>query len=76
MGPTGCDIAHCRSNLIELAGPATADRFVGAYESLNDAELDPFWVMAGQLEHDHDHWTPERLARAESDIERALRLLT
>ncbi len=75
-GPIGCDIAHCRANLRDLADPVTADRFVSIYSSLTGYQLDPFWVMAGHLEHDHDHWTKERLAVDEPDLERALRALT
>jgi hypothetical protein len=71
-GPIGCDIAHCRANLRDLADPATADRFVDLYRSLTGFQLDPFWIMAGHLEHDHDHWTTQRLATDEPDLERAL----
>lgn len=74
-GPTGCDIAHCRANLRDLADPVIADRFVDTYTSLTGEELNPFWIMAGHLEHDHDHWTPERLAADAPDLERALREL-
>jgi hypothetical protein len=31
--------------------------------------------MAGHLEHDHAHWTSDRLAQDEPDLERALRQL-
>ena len=74
-GPTGCDIAHCRANLRDLADTSTADRFVDNYASLTGDELDPFWIMAGHLEHEHAHWTPDRLAKDEPDLERALRQL-
>lgn len=75
-GPVGCDVAHCRANLRHLAGQPTADRFVAEYEGLTGVELDPFWVMASHLEHDHAHWTLERLAADEPDLERAVRQLT
>ncbi len=75
-GPTGCDIAHCRANLRRLAGPGTADSFVAAYIALTGDELNPFWVMAGHLEHSHAHWSEERLARDEPDLEVAVRALT
>ena len=71
-GPVGCDLAHCRSNLRELAGPATGDEFTAAYQSLTGVELHPYWVLAGHLEHSHRHWTPERLARDEPDLAAAL----
>jgi hypothetical protein len=32
--------------------------------------------MAGQLEHDHHHWTLERLDVDEPDLERAVRAIT
>jgi hypothetical protein len=34
-------------------------------------ELDPFSTLAGHLEHDYAHWTSERLAKDELDLERA-----
>jgi Ser/Thr protein kinase RdoA (MazF antagonist) len=72
-GPVGCDIAHCRANLRDLAGPATAEDFVAAYTAATGDTLDPFWVMAGHLEHNHDHWTVERLAFDEPDLSAAVR---
>ena len=71
-GPLGCDLAHCRSNLRELAGTTTGDAFVAAYQSLTGRELHPYWVLAGHLEHSHRHWTPERLARDEPDLAAAV----
>jgi hypothetical protein len=52
-----------------------ADRFVNMYTSLTGIELDPFWVVAGHLEHDHAHWTRQRLAIDEPDLEQALAAL-
>lgn len=72
-GPSGCDVAHCRANVRDLASPEVADRFVRAYESLTGRPLDPFWVMAGHLEHDHAHWTRARLIADEPDLEAAVR---
>lgn len=74
-GPIGCDIAHCRANLRDLAGPEIADRFVTTYSSITGDTLDPFWVMAGHLEHDHAHWTKDRLAADEPDLEHAVHAL-
>ena len=34
-----------------------ADEFLAAYRSITGETLDPFWIMAGRLEHDHEHWT-------------------
>ena len=42
-GPWGCDIAHCRDNLIQLGGFEAADAFLRAYFELADAEYDPFF---------------------------------
>lgn len=75
-GPIGCDIAHCRANLRDLADAETADRFVAAYTAATGEALDPFWVMAAHLEHDHDHWTQRRLVVDEPDLERAVRAIT
>jgi aminoglycoside phosphotransferase (APT) family kinase protein len=47
-GPIGCDIAHCRANLRDLADAETGDRFVAAYTAATGEALDPFWVMAGR----------------------------
>jgi hypothetical protein len=41
-GPWGCDIAHCRSLLIELDGIDAADRFLTAYQSLTGRAYDPY----------------------------------
>jgi hypothetical protein len=49
---------------------------VNAYTSVTGEPLDPFWVMAGHLEHGHDHWTHTRLAVDEPDLERAVRAVT
>ena len=75
-GPAGCDIAHCRANLRDLAGPDVADRFVAIHASLTGVGLDPYWILAAHLEHSPDHWTPERLPRDEPDLERAVHALT
>jgi aminoglycoside phosphotransferase (APT) family kinase protein len=75
-GPIGCDLAHCRNNLRTLAGPNVADEFVAVYESLTGETLDPFWIMAGHLEHDQRWWTPERLALDEPDVAAAVAAIT
>jgi Ser/Thr protein kinase RdoA (MazF antagonist) len=75
-GPIGCDLAHCRANLRELSGPDAGDDFIAAYESATGETLHPFWVMASHLEHSHDHWTPERLAASEPDLEIAVRSIS
>jgi Ser/Thr protein kinase RdoA (MazF antagonist) len=75
-GPWGCDIAHCRDNLVSLAGPAAADGFLAAYEACTGRSYDWFWEMASILEHDESEWTPERLAEVEPRLEHAVAQLT
>jgi aminoglycoside phosphotransferase (APT) family kinase protein len=74
-GPAGCDVAHCRANLLALSGPEAADRFVAAYEGLTGEAFDPWWEMASVLEHGPSHWTPAWLAASEPRLEAALRTL-
>ena len=50
-GPWGCDIAHCRENLIGLSGWDAADEFQAAYERATGRSLHPFWEIASVLEH-------------------------
>lgn len=69
-GPWGCDIAHCRTNLIDWAGQEAADGFLAAYEAATGRTYHPYWEIASVLEHDGE-WLDEygiacedRLARA------------
>jgi Ser/Thr protein kinase RdoA (MazF antagonist) len=72
-GPAGCDIAHCRWNLIQLSGFEAADRFQIAYERLTGAPFDPFWELGSVLEHGPSAWTaPGAIARAERRLAAAL----
>jgi len=71
-GPWGCDVAHCRANLIGLSGLEAADRFLVAYEAVTGASYDPFWEVASVLEHGPSWWTDEELAVSEPRLERAL----
>lgn len=72
-GPWGCDIAHCRGNLIELSGPEVADRFLAAYEAVTGRAYDPFWEIASVLEHGPSYWTATRIEQSERRLELALR---
>jgi Ser/Thr protein kinase RdoA (MazF antagonist) len=72
-GPWGCDVAHCRAQLIQLGGPEVADRFLDAYEALTGGKLDPYWEIASVLEHGPSHWNPVNVAESEPRLERALR---
>ena len=74
-GPWGCDIAHCRDNLIRLSGPEAADRFLAAYEAVTGETYDPYWEVASELEHGPSRWTAEQLAVSEPRLERALRAM-
>ncbi len=71
-GPWGCDIAHCRSLLIELDGIDAADRFLTAYQSLTGRTYDPYWEIASVLEHGPSHFDAGNVAQSEPRLERAL----
>jgi aminoglycoside phosphotransferase (APT) family kinase protein len=71
-GPIGCDLATCRGNLVDLAGPAVADRFIAAYTTLTGERLHPYWEMAGILEDDLAEATPAHLAQQEANLARAM----
>ena len=72
-GPAGCDIAHCRWNLIELSGFDAADRFQAAYERMTGTPVDPFWELGSVLEHGPSAWTtPAAVTRAERRLAAAL----
>ena len=64
-GPVGCDIAHCRTNLINWASQDAADSFTAAYERLTGVAHHPYWEVAAVLES-------QRSAAAEPRLERAL----
>ena len=72
-GPWGCDIAHCRSELLRLAGPEAADRFLAAYQSLTGRTMDPYWEIASVLEHGPSGYDAATVARSERRLARALR---
>lgn len=74
-GPAGCDVATCRSNLVDWAGPDAADAFVAAYESITGEALHPFWRLANLLESGRAHWTPANLARGEPELARLVSML-
>jgi aminoglycoside phosphotransferase (APT) family kinase protein len=74
-GPAGCDVAHCRWNLIELSGVAAADRFLAAYEAVTGTTYDPFWELGSVLEHGPSGFTPTAVSRAERRLAAALAAL-
>jgi aminoglycoside phosphotransferase (APT) family kinase protein len=71
-GPWGCDIAHCRQNLVWLSGREAADEFLAAYEALTGRTYDYFWELASIMEHGPSHWTPKQLSETEPYLERAV----
>jgi Phosphotransferase enzyme family len=71
-GPSGCDVAHCRADLIRLSDRDAADRFLASYEALTRRTYDHYWEMASILEHGPSHWTPEQLAESEPYLARAV----
>jgi Ser/Thr protein kinase RdoA (MazF antagonist) len=71
-GPWGCDVAHCRDNLIRLAGDAAADEFLRHYLDITGRSYDPYWEVASVLEHEPDDLTPEDIARGEPRLRAAL----
>ena len=65
-GPVGIDIATCRFNLAEWAGPAVGDAFVAAYEQLSGQHHHPYWDIARLVEDDWDLIdAPDRVAQTE-----------
>jgi aminoglycoside phosphotransferase (APT) family kinase protein len=70
-GPWGCDVAHCRQNLVWLSGREAADDFLAAYEALTGRTYDYFWELASIMEHGPSHWTPMQLSETEPYLERA-----
>jgi aminoglycoside phosphotransferase (APT) family kinase protein len=71
-GPAGCDVAHCRWNLIELSGFEAADEFLAAYERVTGTTFDPFWELGSVLEHDLPSLTPQEVSRSERRLAAAL----
>lgn len=74
-GPAGCDVAHCRANLLAWAGRAAAEAFVACYEERSGTTLDPYWLLASVLEHEPAYFTAERVRAVEPDLARAVSAL-
>ena len=50
-GPAGVDVAHCRTNLAGMYGPAAADEFLAAYRDAADGfTYDPYWDLDSLLD--------------------------
>ncbi len=54
VGPAGVDVATCRWNLVDWAGPERADAFVTAYERRTGSAHHPYWDLASLLADDYD----------------------
>jgi hypothetical protein len=70
-GPPGCDISHCRGDLLRLDGVEAADRFRAAYENVTGEAIHPYWDLADVYEHGSS-WSEPQIAEAEVRLARAL----
>lgn len=51
QGPAGVDVAHCRSNLLQMFGLALADQFLASYsEAAGGFDYDPYWDIDSLLD--------------------------
>jgi aminoglycoside phosphotransferase (APT) family kinase protein len=73
-GPWGCDIAHCRDNLVVLSGFDAADLFLRHYRELAGVEYDPYWEIASALEHSPSSFDARRVAISETRLRSAVAL--
>jgi Ser/Thr protein kinase RdoA (MazF antagonist) len=72
-GPAGLDIATCRWNLYESAGPQAATAFVDAYERFTERVHHPYWDVAKIVEDDWDLIdAPQRVRAAETLLAQAI----
>lgn len=71
-GPWGCDVAHCRDNLIQLSGFDDADRFLRRYREVTGADYDPYWEIASVLEHSPASFDDQRVAVSETRLRPAV----
>jgi len=71
-GPIGCDVAHCRNDLIRTTGFDAADAFETAYRELTGFDLDPYWEIASVIDHGPSPWTSRQISDAERRLGRAM----
>lgn len=71
-GPWGCDVAHCRDNLIRAGGFDVADLFLHHYRKLTGADYDPYWEIASVLEHSPSSLDDQRVAISETRLRPAV----
>lgn len=67
-GPWGCDVAHCRDNLIQLGGFDVADAFLHHYLEVAGVDYDPYWEIASVLEHSPASFNAARIAMSEQRL--------
>jgi Ser/Thr protein kinase RdoA (MazF antagonist) len=73
-GPPGCDVAHCRDNLIFLSGFEAADDFLASYVERSGDAYDLFWEIASVLEH--SKFPPDRIGVSELRLRPAVAAYT
>jgi len=71
-GPRGCDIAHCRDNLLRLSGDDAANEFTAAYEATTGIAHHPYWEVTSVLEHDLGTLDAREIAQSEARLGAAL----
>jgi aminoglycoside/choline kinase family phosphotransferase len=71
-GPWGCDIAHCRDNLIKASGFDVADLFLRHYREMTGADYEPFREIASVLEHSPSSFNDLRVAISETRLRPAV----
>ena len=71
-GPWGCDVAHCRDNLIQFSGYDVADLFLRRYREVTGADYDPYWEIASVLEHSPSSFNDQRVAISETRLRPAV----
>lgn len=72
VGPAGCDVGHCRGNLVRLDGVDAADWFRSAYEAVAAEPYHPYWDVADVFEHGASPWSRREIAEGEVRLDRAL----
>jgi aminoglycoside phosphotransferase (APT) family kinase protein len=71
-GPAGCDLGHCRGNLVRLSGIEAADEFRSAYETATGEVHHPYWELASVFDHGPSPWSQQETADGELRLGRAL----
>lgn len=49
-GPSGVDVAHCRTNLAAMYGPGVAEQFLTFYLSSGGRSFDPYWDIESLID--------------------------